>query len=290
MKLVRSVFILITLLTQNKGYTQLSNYGSFTETHERVSADNKSYTLKVTLPNNYDKNQSYKVLYYLDSWWLSELVLGSYAIISLSQDVEDIILVGISAKGNQKIWNRERSMDYTPSRYDLEKMGFPITAGRGENSLLLDKNSTGGADSFLDFFENNVLDFVDKKYKNDSTQRGLLGHSLGGLFSFYVLQKKPRLFANYIIISPSIWWNKSELIQKPLFNEFLTKKDSSRIHVSYGEKENGLIRNSNVAMNEMLQEIKNEKTIYRFNAYEKADHHSILSKAIYDGLHFIYVK
>ena len=115
----------------------MSDYGSRTKIHELVSEENSSYNLRITLPNNYDHNKTYKTLYYLDAWWLSEIVAGSYAILQLSDKVEPIILIGITLDGNLKDWNIQRTLDFTPSAYDISKMKFQMRAGREDDGIIL---------------------------------------------------------------------------------------------------------------------------------------------------------
>ena len=50
-------------------------------------------------------------------------------------------------------------------------------------------------------------------YNVDSSQFYLFGHSLGGLFSLWTYLIDPSLFAKYVAVSPSIWWNNHELLQ-----------------------------------------------------------------------------
>lgn len=286
---MRLTFSLIFILAIHfEIFAQVSDYGSSTEIHDIVSQDNKKYQLKVTLPNNYQTSKSYKVLYYLDSWWLSETVLGSYALLQLSEKVEDIVLIGITTDGNLKDWNIQRTLDFTPSNYDIEVMGINMRAGSGENSIELNPNNTGGADSFIEFIETKVFPYVEETYPNLGMNRGLLGHSYGGLFSFYVMQKQPQLFSDFLIISPSLWWNKSELSEKSSFSKFLSNKKPVNLHFSYGGVESKLITKSSLEMNEIILDLENENLNYEFNFYEKANHNSILPQAIYDGLLFLY--
>ena len=136
---------------------QNSDYGTNTTFHQISSNEAKVYKLKITLPNNYDENKTYKSLYYLDAWWLSELVLGSYAILNLTENVEDIIFVGITIDGNVSDWNIQRTFDFTTSKYD---MPLAQKVGISDHDINLDSNITGGADIFINFLETKVLKFV----------------------------------------------------------------------------------------------------------------------------------
>jgi predicted alpha/beta superfamily hydrolase len=264
---------------------QVSDYGSTTKTYQISSDEGKAYQLKVTLPLQYDKNKTYPTLYYLDGWWLSEIVLGSYAILSLSQQIKEVVFVGITLKADALDWNIQRTFDYTPSKYNL---GINMTAGLGDNRILLNENTTGGAPLFINSLEIKVLKFMDEKYPNLSKKRGLLGHSFRGLFGFFVMQNKPALFSDYILISPSVWWNKPELLKEELFNKFNEEEKMVNIHLSYGEDESKLIKESSIKMDSILNALPNNPTDYKFVTYKNTNHNSILPKAIYDGLLFLY--
>ncbi len=282
--------ILLVLINHVNLLGQVSDYGSTTETHYIVSKEDKKYKIKVTLPHNYNQNKTYETVYYLDSWWLSEMVLGTYAILNLSEKIDPIILIGISIDGNLKDWNIQRTLDFTPSKYDLGIMGFEMQAGSDENSIRLNPNNTGAAAIFSTFLETKVITSIEEKYPNLEKNRGLIGHSYGGLFSFYIMQQKPQLFSDFIIISPSLWWNKSELVKKEFFLKFKENKLASSIYLSYGSSESKLITRSNTEMDTVLKGLEKDQLNYKFNIYQKANHNSILSQGIYDGLLYTYEK
>lgn len=268
-------------------YSQASDYGSNTTVYELASSEAKDYQLKVTLPRGYDKNKTYKALYYLDAWWLSELVLGSYAVLNLSEQIDELVLVGITIDGSVLDWNKQRTFDFTPSIYD---MPVDQMVGLGGSAIKLDSNTTGGADVFLEFLESKVLSFIDHKIPNLDPERGFVGHSFSGLFGFYTLMKKPELFTDYLIISPSLWWNNPEMLDPELFNDFTMQKRSRKLYVAYGEKETNWIVRSNIQMDSIINNLETVRLNYQFIAYEKANHNSVLSRAIYDGLLYLYKK
>ena len=267
---------------------QVSDYGSFTEIYDLVSEENQKYQLKVTLPSDYKESEPYQTLYYLDAWWLSESVLGAYALLHISRQVNSIILVGISLDGDEKDWNIQRTLDFTPSPYDIEKMGFEMKAGREEKGIALKKQNTGGADEFIEFLEIGIFPFMEDKYPNVEKRRGVLGHSYGGLFGFYVMQQKPTLFSDFILISPSLWWNKSELVREETFSKFMAEESRFNLHLTYGGMESNLIIRSNEAMDKLINGLEKDALSYQFKPFETANHNSILPQAIYEGLLFTY--
>jgi predicted alpha/beta superfamily hydrolase len=284
---MRVFFLTFVLITLNSFLLigQRTDYGSTTNRYSISSDEEKVYQLKVTLPQDYDENKDYRTLYYLDSWWLSEIVMGSYALLTISEKIDDVVLVGISLDGSLLDWNIQRTFDFTPSKYN---MPVSQTVGMGENAIPLNENTTGGGEKFIEFLETKVLKFIDDKYPNLSKNRGLLGHSFGGLFGFYVIQNRPALFSDFIIISPALWWNKSELLQEELFSEFKEDEQQAKLYLSYGEDEFKWIVSSNIEMDNVINNLGKSRLDYKFVAYDKTNHNSILPKAIYDGLMYLY--
>ena len=72
---------------------------------------------------------------------------------------------------------------------------------------------TGQVPQYLNFIEHEVIPFVEKSYRTDTSNRILSGHSLGGSFGAWVMLTKPELFSSYILTSPSLWFKK-EMIFK----------------------------------------------------------------------------
>jgi predicted alpha/beta superfamily hydrolase len=281
-------------------FGQKTELGYTKESHKIYSQDKDEYILKITFPRNYSSDKEYKTLYYLDAYWLTEITLGSYTILDLCNYVEEVVFVGISLNGSEKDWHTQRDMDFTPSPF--ENLGFleslkksipdknikiKVKTGGGNQ---LNKESTGGAHLFLDFLEHQVIDFVEKEYPNLNKQRGVLGHSFGGLFGFYTLQKRPELFQDLLLISASLSWNSSELVDKGNFSKLKDSKSEIKLYHSYGEEEVKGIITSNNEMSTLISELELERLNYKFESVNNTNHHSVLSRAIYDGLLYLYKK
>ena len=199
-------FVLLPSLVSGQNHTFDSSQPT-TITKEITRETGKVYEVIITLPPDYQANKEYQVLYYLDAWWLRDLVQGCYRIKSLSNkslanNMEELILVGISSVGNEEDWNRQRNMDFTPSKYNGKLV---VNFGK----IQLHESTTGGADSFLTFLKDEVFTMVESEYKISKSKRGILGHSYGGLLGFYAYKTHPEMFSNYILLAPSIWWNQS---------------------------------------------------------------------------------
>lgn len=148
----------------------------------------------VKLPENYDfnNNQEYPVVYLLDGISLQnslETVYDNY----WGHYLPHMILVGISNRTN-------RTRDLTTSKVNMR---------RGSSF----KKESGGAENFTEFMENELIPYIDNKYKSLG-HRTLIGHSYAGLFTINMLINHKHLFQNYIAIDPSLDWDNQKLLKE----------------------------------------------------------------------------
>jgi predicted alpha/beta superfamily hydrolase len=159
-------------------------------------ATNLTYPLFIKLPKSYkkQKNKRYPVIYLTDALYAFQIVSGATRFPMNFNSMEEAIIVGISyAKGSKGSSSRVR--DYTPTFNEQWK------------------NKTGDAKQHALFIENTVFNYIDTNYRTDIANRTFIGNSLGGLFGTYILLNKPKMFKNYILGSPSYWWD-NEYIYK----------------------------------------------------------------------------
>ncbi|ATC88233.1 hypothetical protein PARC_a3921 [Pseudoalteromonas arctica A 37-1-2] len=57
-----------------------------------------------------------------------------------------------------------------------------------------------------------MFPYIEQSHRASSTQKTYIGNSLGGLFGATILFTTPDLFSNYIIGSPSVWFNDNALL------------------------------------------------------------------------------
>ncbi len=81
------------------------------------------------------------------------------------------------------------------------------------------------SDAYLDFLVDEVLPWVQEKYGVDLTARQTVisGRSLGGLFAGYACLRRPDVFGNAMMQSPSLWWGARDGE-----NEWLTRQIATR--------------------------------------------------------------
>jgi predicted alpha/beta superfamily hydrolase len=122
------------------------------------------YELLISLPAGYEKSgESYPVLYVLDGWHFPLMTFMQENNV-YSKRMRPVIIVNVSHGGGDYMALRAR--DFTPTKTPQ----YP---------------NSGGAAVFLDFLEHELIPFVDRTWRTIPTDRGLLGHSFGGVFAHY---------------------------------------------------------------------------------------------------------
>ena len=152
--------------------------------------------LNVHLPDGYaDSTLSYPVIYVLDGSANEDFphIAGLAQFMNMYDLLPQSIVVGIANNG------KSRYHDFTgPTQSDSDKVWLP---------------TYGGSADFISYLEKEVEPMVKEHYRT-SGHRTLIGQSLGGLLGMEVLFTKPELFDDYILVSPSLWWNNGALASK----------------------------------------------------------------------------
>lgn len=160
------------------------------------SATQRVYEVHIQRPRHFSSERKYPVVYMTDSPYTFPIVTGSVRYPINFKKMEDLIFVGISwQKGHNGGLSRQR--DYTPT---------PSSPGF--------KDPSGKAHEHLNFIRNDVFKYVEKKFNTDPTRRTYIGNSLGGLFGAYILLESPESFRNYILGSPSMWWDRNHMLKQ----------------------------------------------------------------------------
>lgn len=202
----------------------------------KSSYNNKTYQLYVSLPKNYIPGDTlrYPVLYVLDGKFSFDSFHSIRQVLDLGKEIKDIIIVAVADNSQTDAdWLANRYYDFTPS-------GVPQSDSLWSKMLNIPKLRSGGAELFLNTLQEDMIPFIDRHYKT-TTDRGISGHSLGGLFAGYCLVKKPDLFKRYGMNSPSFWWNNNEILS---LEDALVKQNkpvSADIFLSAGALEGAMM-------------------------------------------------
>jgi len=183
---------------------------------------NDTFSIFVSVPAGYDESvkNKYPVVYLLDANLYFDIIattIKKYTEVGL---LSPVILVGIGYK-NLETMDSLRARDYT----------YPIAIPAYEMGI------SGEADKFFSFIKNELIPNIDTGYSIDTTNRILMGHSLGGYFTLYALQQslagKYSIFSSYIAASPSTHYNHNYLLTQ--FGKVGEEtQDKTKLYVTFG--------------------------------------------------------
>lgn len=240
--------------------------GETIEVHSTILDENR--VLNIYLPHGYspDSTKNYPVIYLLDGSidedfiHISGLVqFGSFSWINM---IPETIVVGIANV------DRKRDFTYPTDIKELTK-AFP---------------TTGGSEDFINFIESELQPFIDAEYHTD-TIKTIIGQSLGGLLATEILFKKPDLFDNYIIISPSLWWDEESLKDTDP-KDYSSKKS---IYIGVGA-EGEIMERVADELYVLLMHREKKGTQLDFGFFEKRNHGDVLHEAAYAAFEKIFGK
>ncbi len=171
-----------------------------------------SYTMKVALPDNYNSSQKYATVYVLDGDDNFNSVAEHCREISANYSTSNVLVVSIG-------YGRDRATDYTPTK-----------APEGE----------GGGPQFMEFIQKELIPKMEADYGADTLRKSrvILGHSFGGLFASYAFSDHNGVFGNYIMLSPSIWYDNEVILGMEQNNRSVSSSNQQLVFMGIGEMEN----------------------------------------------------
>lgn len=226
--------------------------------------------LNIYLPEGYDQDTktTYPVIYLLDGSANEDFIhiAGLVQYCTMIQVMPKSIVVGIA--------NVDRKRDFT----------FPTTVQQD----LKDFPTTGKSEKFIAFMEKDLQPYVQQKYRTNASKT-IIGQSLGGLLATEVLLKKPELFNNYVIISPSLWWDNESLLAKApgLLKSAAAK--NIKVYVSVGTE--GKVMEQDAAnLAAILKKSADQSLQITFNPMPAENHLTILHHSTYKAFEVLNAK
>lgn len=172
-----------------------------------------TYNIKVGLPDDYyESNEKYASIYVLDGEENFDYVANQCKEISCKAAIQNVIVVSIG-------YGKDRSIDYTPTKVS---------------------GTSGGGAEFLHFIQTELVPRMEQDFAVDTTRssRVILGHSYGGLFGAYAFAVNNKLFGNYLLLSPSIWFDNEVTLQFEKDSRSTNKDKQQLVFLGLGEAEN----------------------------------------------------
>ena len=254
--------IMLTFLL-NSCKKEVFNSGITKEFTLQSVANGASYDIKVGLPANYNPSiEKYATIYVLDGKEIFDFVANKCNEISDNHAMKNVLVVSIG-------YGKDRSIDYTPTKVS---------------------EVTGGAAQFLNFIETQLIPKMEQDFNADTTRasRVILGHSYGGLFGGYAYCVNNKVFGNYILLSPSFWFDNLVELQMEKDNREINKNRKQLVFMGIGEAENmGRMQAPFEAFYQTLRDNYSDMKLSK-NVEKNLDHMGSRNPNIVKGLNYYF--
>ena len=255
-----SLLFSTTTTAQTKTEEKVFPLGIVRQLHSTVL--NEERTLNIYLPEGYSKDSSYSVIYLLDGSADEDFIhvagLVQFCNFPWVNVLPPSIVVGIAKVDRQR--------DFTfPATIELDKQKFPVT---------------GGSANFIGFIEKELQPYINQSFKTNGNNM-LIGQSLGGLLATEILLTKPDMFSQYVIVSPSLWWNNESLLKtKPA-----AINNKTAVYIAVG-KEGAVMEGDAKALHQLVKpSIK--KDALQFEFLGNKNHATILHQALMNAFELL---
>ena len=242
----------------------------------RSAINGREYQVAVAIPPDYiagiRDTARYNVLYVLDGNDEFPLAVQAHRLRRIGQlgaEWPDIIIVGIGYRASRFAETLAlRNEDYTPT-----------VAAPYPECLAFGRLPRGGGPAFLRVLREEIIPFVDARYRT-TNDRGIMGHSLGGLFAFNALFESPPLFQRYAALSPSLHFDRDIMarIEAKFAREHQVLK--ARLFVAMSDHEIDCLSNSTQRMLDSLRVRRYVGLTFESHVFPDESHMSVVPVAI----------
>lgn len=169
----------------------------------------QNYLIRILLPEGYSEDRDYPIVYLLDGHFHFEELGGDFVPMVKDGEIEEVILAGIYY-ADHPFEGKPGNLDNLSAIWDLRRTDFTYPADTAEDGEILG----GGAFEFYRFLTEELAPAIEGAYAVDTNQRGLMGHSFGGYFSFFqLLSFSDKPFYQHVgSLSPALMWQDEYLI------------------------------------------------------------------------------
>ena len=152
----------------------------------RSSIVGQDYQVKIRLPEDYSNTTTlYPVLYLLDGDHAFAMATDIVQYLIYGRHIPDPVIVSTAYDSKKAPHEGGKNM----RNRDLLPFPTPYT------------DMAPGGVRYLEFFQQELIPFIESSYRVVPGDRTLWGYSFGGVFALYALFKKPGLFQRYIIVA-----------------------------------------------------------------------------------------
>ena len=246
------ILTLLFLLSSNQLMAQkpTPSFGTI----DRVENFNSKYVaarnIDVWLPENYDKNKKYAVLYMQDGQGLYD---ASITWNNQSWDVDDVITKLLRENKIKNVivvgvWNAQtqRHAEYFPQKpFDqMTQVEKDTVTAQLQRASRTKEVFQPIADNYLKFIVTELKPFIDKNYATykNAENTFIAGSSMGGLISMYAICEYPTVFGGAACLSTH-WPGSFSAEDNPIpraflkyMSENLPNPQNHKIYFDYGDQ------------------------------------------------------
>jgi predicted alpha/beta superfamily hydrolase len=130
----------------------------------------------------------------------------------------------------------------------------------------------GGSAAFRRFLRDELVPVIEARYRTTS-ERAIIGESLAGLFIVETFLLEPSLFDEYIALDPSLWWNRSALLDSAASH--LATFGSKRRAIYLASSDVAEIADGTKRLAGMLATLKNANVMWTYEPRPDLTHATI---------------
>jgi hypothetical protein len=206
------------------------------------------------------------VLYVLDGLGNFHHATATADFLARNGRIPQMIVVGVL--------NTARTRDLTPTHVE-------------------ERETSGGADAFLQFMKEELVPYVDDRYRAQP-YRVLFGHSLGGMFAVYSMFRDPDLFGGVIAASPHLGYDNGHvvgLVEKSLAEKPARKRAGEpalekSLYVTLGDEPDYVETLDRITG--LLENSRGSGLRWEYVVMDDEDHMSTPLKSLYQGLEMVF--
>ena len=190
---------------------------------------------KIIVMQTYPGDSIEHIIYVLDGDWNTTTVYDELLIYK-----ENSLIIGIGYPDTTR-----RLFDYTPTS--------------------IEEYNSGGGDAFIGFINNKLIPFIDSIYSTAHIERKdriLLGHSLGGLFTLYMMYEANEHFKSFVSLSPAIDWDLHLInrVENDSYDD--VSDDSLNLYIAIGGSESETFIRDFGILTEIIESRDNNMTVF----------------------------
>lgn len=211
MKNLMPILLFFALVSCQK---EVFNPSQTSEFSIHSTSNGADYKMRVALPLHFDpETNQYATIYVLDGAENFDYVADNCEKISTEYATTNVVVVSIG-------YGNDRTVDYTPTS---------ATEGKGQ------------AEAFMRFIRDELIPHMESDFGVDTSRGGriILGHSFGGLLGAYAFTNFNNVFGNYLMLSPSLWYDNEILLRYEQENRNINQHKHQLVYMGLGELEKG---------------------------------------------------